>query len=351
MMRIPMDTLETRLKARAKEIGFDLVGIAPATEADGFQAFQNWLRHGFAGEMTYMHRHAEARRHPASVLPTVRSVIMVAISYHEKKPEDELPELVGRVARYARGEDYHHVLRRKLKQLLKWLEDQCPNCRGRAVVDTAPLLERDFARRAGLGWIGKNTMLITKRAGSYLFLGALLVDIPLQADTAHDSFHCGTCRACLDACPTEAFPEPGMLDARRCISYWTIESRGPLATEDRERLHGWVFGCDVCQEVCPWNRKATPGAAPELRARPELTVLSLVEVLGLTDDEFRKRFRGTAILRAGRAGLVRNAALCLGASGDGRAIAALRRAANDPDPVARDAVGWALERLTSSRDA
>ena len=344
-----MDALEIRLKHRAREVGFDLAGIAPATPADGFDRLRAWLDRGFAGEMSYMQRHAQARRHPSAVLAEVRSVVMVGMNYKpdERRTEGVNPLLpqAARVARYARGQDYHDVLRRRLNQLLAWVQQEVPGCRGRGVVDTAPLLERDFARRAGLGWFGKNTMLINKRQGSYFFLGALLVDVELRPDEPFTAAHCGTCTACLDACPTGAFAGPGLLDARRCISYLTIELKGAVPAELRPALGEWVFGCDVCQEVCPWNRKAPAAAEPAFRSRPDLEALDLVELLGLSEGEFRHRFRGTALTRAGRRGLLRNAALVLGSQGGPEVLPALRRALADPEPLVRDAAAWAIARI------
>src|SRR5437868_4979112 len=258
-----MPPLEDRLKQQAHTLGFDPVGIAAATPADDFDRLREWLECGYAGAMTYLHRHAEARRDPSSILPEVRSVVMVGLSYAPDAP-DHSPlltphsELSGTVARYARGADYHDVLRQKLNALLAWVRQEVPGCRGRGVVDTAPLLERDFARRAGLGWIGKNTMLLNKRLGSFFFIGALLLDLELKPDPPHETSHCGTCTACLDACPTQAFTAPGQLDARRCISYLTIELRGPVPEALREPMGDWLFGGDVGQEVCPWNHKAPP---------------------------------------------------------------------------------------------
>jgi epoxyqueuosine reductase len=249
------------------------------------------------------------------------------------------------VARYAQGADYHDVLRQRLNQLLAWVQTECPGCQGRGVVDTAPLLERDFARRAGLGWFGKNTMLLHKRLGSYFFLGALLLDLELRPDPPYETSHCGTCTACLEACPTQAFPEPGVLDARRCISYLTIELRGPVPPELREPLGDWLFGCDVCQEVCPWNRKAPPGTEPALQPRPDLVALDPAELLGLSEEAFRRRFRGTALTRAKRRGLLRNAALVLGNCGDPAALPALQRALQDPEPLVREAARWAIRQI------
>jgi epoxyqueuosine reductase len=343
-----MDSLETRLKQHAKEIGFDLAGIAPATEADGFDRLRDWLDAGFAGDMEYMSRHAEARRHPQSILPAVRSVVMVAVNYKPQFDERAAPEF-ARVARYARGPDYHDVLRQRLNVLLEWVQVQAPGCRGRGVVDTAPLLERDFARRAGLGWFGKNTMLLNKKLGSYFFLGALLLDLELQPDPPHETAHCGTCTACLDACPTQAFPGPGQLDSRRCISYLTIELRMQIPADLREGLGDWIFGCDVCQEVCPWNRKAPLANDAVFPTQSDLVSLDPVELLGLSHEEFRARFRGTALMRTKRSGLLRNAALVLGNRGDPATLPALRRALDDSDPMVREAAQWAIGRIAEVR--
>ncbi|HYT90229.1 MAG TPA: tRNA epoxyqueuosine(34) reductase QueG [Gemmataceae bacterium] len=367
-------SLEDRLKAQAHTLGFELAGIAAATEADTFGQLRDWLDQGFAGEMAYLHRHAEARRHPGSILNGVRSVVMLGMNYNPSPQPPPLrgegektglapPLLAGegvggrgfhtlaQVARYARGADYHEVLRERLNRLLDWVRGEVPGCNGRGVVDTAPLLERDFARRAGLGWFGKNTMLLNRRQGSYFFLAALLLDLELQADAAHATSHCGTCTACLDACPTAAFVAPGQLDARRCISYLTIELKGSIPEGLRPQMGDWLFGCDVCQEVCPWNRKAPFGAEPSLQPRPDLEAVDPVELLELSEEEFRRRFRGTALLRSKRRGLLRNAALVLGNRGDPAALPALRRALDDPEPLVREAAQWAIDRILGERPA
>jgi epoxyqueuosine reductase len=361
-----MPSLEAQIKERAHAIGFDLVGIAPATPADSFERLRDWLERGFAGEMRYMEHYREARREPSSILPEVRSVVMVAMNYSVRELESEsvraplagsanpgaitLPLSHSRtqIARYARGNDYHDVLRGRLNDLLAWVQQEVPGCHGRGVVDTAPLLERDFARRAGLGWFGKNTMLLNKRQGSYFFLGALLLDLELAADPPHETSHCGTCTACLDACPTQAFPAPGVLDSRRCISYLTIELRGPVPEDLRRPMGDWLFGCDICQEVCPWNRKAPPTREPELQPRADLEAIDPAELLGLSETDFRKRFRGTALTRAKRSGLLRNAAIVLGNRGDPAALPALHQAAHDTDPVIREAALWAIQQIDAS---
>jgi epoxyqueuosine reductase len=339
-----------RIKHQARAIGFEMAGIAPAAQADGFDMMQNWLNEGMAGEMTYMARHAEARRHPASILSEVRSVVMVGMNYFTGPEAAQAVTahvgLRGRVALYARGDDYHKVLRSRLKNLLRWIQAESPGCHGRAVVDTAPLLERDFARRAGLGWFGKNTILINKRLGSYFFIGALLLSLELEADAAHDSSHCGTCTACLDACPTGALVAPGRLDARRCISYLTIELKSSVATELRAGVGEWIFGCDVCQEVCPWNAKAPASTESAWGTRPDLLEINVGELLGLTESDFRQRFHGTALMRAGRGALLRNAALVLGNRGDPAGLPALRAALADRDPLVAEAAEWAIDQIT-----
>lgn len=303
----PSDQLADAVRDEARRLDFDLVGIAPAVTPTGFGHLQEWLRRGYAGEMQYIPRREEAYRHPSGVLPSCRSVIVVALNYHvSDEKTDEVGQ--GRVARYARGKiDYHDVLKSRLKQLASFLHELQPECRTRPVVDTAPLLERDFGLLAGLGWFGKNTMLISRKIGSWFFLGALLTDIELTPDEPHNTSHCGTCTRCLDACPTDAFPEPGVLDARRCISYLTIELRDqPIPDEFHDSMGDWVFGCDVCQEVCPWNRMAPDGTVEELEPQADLNPVNLEWIQSLDEQAFRDRFRATPLWRTGRENLVRN---------------------------------------------
>lgn len=338
--------LEQRLIAECQRVGFARAGIARATDADGFASYREWLDHGYAGEMGYLHKHAEARQHPRGVYADVRSVVMVAMSYSPDLPPPQTP-FPARIARYALGGDYHHVLRERLKLVAAWLRQQCPDSWGRVVVDTAPLLERDFARRAGLGWIGKNTMLIHPRLGSYFVLAALLVNVDLTPTPSFDTRHCGTCTACLDACPTDAFVAPGRLDARKCISYLTIELKHDVPAEWRGAIGDWLFGCDVCQEVCPWNRKA-PASSDALAPRADLLVVDAVELLGLSREAFRARFEGTALYpRPGRPVVLRNAALVLGNQGDAAALPALEGALKDEEPLIREAAAWAIARIGS----
>jgi epoxyqueuosine reductase len=334
--------LKRELKAEAERLGFSLFGVAPASEADGFDRFAAWLAAGLHGSMAYLEKHRDARHHPAAVLPSVRSVVMLGFDYPAESPPSAPNR--GRVAAYARGADYHDFLWEKLNTLAALLRERVPEVIVRGVTDSAPLLERDFARRAGLGWFGKNTMLIHKRRGSWFLLASLLMDLELPADEPHAESHCGTCTACLDACPTQAFPAPGTLDARKCISYLTIESRTPFPLELRASVGDWIFGCDICQDVCPWNRNATDRAIA-FPTDPALTTLDAVEVLELSEAEFRGRFRATPLSRPKWLGLRRNAAIVLGNVGDERAIPALERAISDPDPTIRDAAIWAKFRI------
>lgn len=339
--------LTDRLKAEALRLGFDQVGITPAVSPPSYPHYLNWLDAGFAAGMSYLHRQAEARANPDRVLEGVRSIVLTSFVYGRPAAAPAGPGQ-GKVARYARAADYHDLFWRRLEQLLAWVQREAPGVRGRAVADSAPLLERDFARRAGLGWVGKNTMLIDRRLGSFTVLGALLLDCELRYDEPHESGHCGTCTRCLDACPTEAFTAPYQLDARRCISYWTIEHKGPIPDDVAGQLDGWVFGCDVCQTVCPWNRKAAAGQEQTLDAGPEWTHPNLIDWLTADPATFSKAIKKTALSRSKRSGLLRNAASVLGAQREAAAVPALAALLDDPDPVIRASVAWALGRIGSA---
>jgi len=337
--------LTARLKDKARELGFDRVGVADAQVPPSYPHFLRWLDAGRAAGMDYMERHAEARAHPDSILEGVRSVVMVSLVYGARS--NTPADAVGKISRYAKGRDYHHVVRGKLEELIAWLKTERPEVRARAVVDTAPLLERDFARLAGLGWIGKNALLIDRKIGSFTFLAAVLVDLELQPDEPLGASYCGTCTRCLDACPTDALVAPYELDARQCISYWTIEHRGPIPEDQADRLDGWVFGCDVCQDVCPWNRKAPDGRVADLDARDEWRDPDLVEWLGRSKGDWKRALKGSALERARRVGLVRNAAVALGSARREDAVPALidRLADRDENPTIRAAAAWALQRI------
>jgi epoxyqueuosine reductase len=340
--------LTARLKAEARRLGFDDVGIAPAVSPPGYPDFLRWLAAGRQAGMAYMERHAEAREHPRSILEDARSVVVVSVVYGHNESAGPPPSpKQGKIARYARGADYHAVLHGRLEDLLGWLRTERPGVTGRAVVDTAPLLERDFARLAGLGWIGKNTMLISRRLGSFTFLGALLVDIELDYDASHTADHCGSCTRCLEACPTEAFVGPYQLDSRRCISYWTIEHRGIIPDERASQLDGWVFGCDICQEVCPWNRKAPAGRTAEFEPTAEWTEPNVLGWLARDVTEWTAVLKQAAQKRSRRTGLVRNAALLLGSRRLEAAVAPLANLLENSNehPVVRASAAWALGQI------
>jgi len=338
-------SLTERLKQEAKRLGFDPVGATPAATPEGFRRLQQWIEAGYVGEMHYLADRLDAYQHPRHVLDDARSVLMLGMSYRTAEPAQSGPEQ-GRVSRYAWGAaDYHDVIRDRLRKLRLFLEDLVPGASVRGVVDTAPLLEREFAQLAGLGWIGKNTMLINRQAGSWLFLAALLTDQELTYDSPHASDHCGTCQACLDACPAGAFPQPYVLDAKRCVSYLTIELRSSIDAELRERVGEWLFGCDICQEVCPWNRTAPSSSESSFSPAPDANPVELARLFELTDDQFRDRFRRTPLWRAKRRGILRNAAIVLGNQGDPSAIEVLTRGLNDDEPLVRGACAWALGRF------
>jgi epoxyqueuosine reductase len=351
----------------AAQCGFDLAGIAPAGPAPDFERFRDWTDRGLAGEMRYLTAHrAEMRENPESLLPGVRSVICVGLMYDGPEPystEFSDPER-GWIARYAWGDDYHGVLRAKLEELATRLL-QHKDFSWRACVDTAPLLERSFAHRAGLGWIGKNTCLINQQLGSWFFLGELLTTLDLPPDSPPPD-RCGTCTRCIAACPTAAIVPSARggfeLDARLCISYFTIELRAAIPEEHRAAVGHNIFGCDICQDVCPWNRKGlfqirfpdeTPAAneaAPPL-APPPLTQPALRRMAELTEEDFKQLFRHTPVSRAKYSGFLRNVAVAMGNSGLGTFRAPLERLAAGADPLVAEHAKWALSRLSSGKSS
>jgi epoxyqueuosine reductase len=344
------DTLTIRLKEEAHRLGFDLVGATAAVEPEGFEHLRGWLDRGFAGEMRYLGDRLDAYRHPRHVLEGARSLLMLGIAYRTDEPAAAGPG-TGRVSRYAWGQDYHDVIREKLHALADFHRELTPDASVRGIVDTAPLLEREFARRAGLGSIGKNTLLITPQFGSWVFLAALLTSEKLAYDAPEAVSRCGSCRACLDACPTGALCGPYQLDARRCVSYLTIELRGSVDEELRGPMGNRMFGCDACQEACPLNRQACQTKEEAFRPREESNPMDAIELLSLDEEAFRRRFRGTPLWRAKRQGLLRDAAIALGntASDSPEARAALEAGVGDADPVVREACVWALSRYQDSQ--
>jgi epoxyqueuosine reductase len=340
-------SLEQRIKAQAYGLGFDLVGITRTGPAPTSGRFEQWLRAGRAGDMHYLECGAEKRRDSRRPVDGARSAVVVGLDYGGREP-------AGPVARYARGADYHDVMEARLRELHRRLNEWVgAPVRGKAYVDTGPILERDLARRAGLGWFGKNTMLINPRSGSFFFLGALLLDVELTPDTPFESEHCGLCTRCLDACPTDALLEPGVLDARRCISYLTIELKGEIPVELREAIGGLVYGCDICQDVCPWNIKfakllpdESPFAPREALGGKDARSLAR-DVLGMTREEFSRAFKGSPMKRAKLRGLKRNATVVLGNVGTADDTDVLTRSLDDEEPLVREHAAWALKRLSA----
>ena len=330
-----------RVSAHAFGVGFDLCGIATLGPTDTARHFDNWIDAGYAGAMRYLHHRKKQRRDNRRVLRGTSTAVVVAMTYDGRAAP-------GPIARYARGSDYHGVMTARLRELhARLAADAGRAVFGRAYVDTGPLLERDLARRAGLGWFGKNTMLIHPRRGSFFFLGALLLDLPLPPTKPFTDDHCGTCTRCLDACPTQALVAPHTLDARRCISYLPIELHGPIPRDLRPAMGELILGCDICQDVCPWNvRFAHHPTTPALAARSATANVDPAELLALDDAAFQARFAGTALTRPGRRGMARNAAVALGNRGDPRDVPALATAlATDPEPLIRAHAAWALRRL------
>ncbi len=351
-----MSELGERIREKAVALGFDLVGITPAGEVRHASEFRRWVAAGHHAEMTWLARNQLRRTDPRVVVPGARSVIMAAVSYYMEDPPEALwnDPLRGRVARYAWGTDYHDVLLPRLMELSGFIKRETPeSTQCRAYVDTGPLLERTWAAEAGLGFIGKNSLLINPASGSYLFLGGIITDLELDYDEpAQDDGatlgkgNCGSCRRCLTACPTHAFPAPYILDSNLCISYLTIELKDAIPELLRSKMGNWIYGCDACQSVCPWVRRySRPPDERFLAFDPERFCPDLLELMTLDDEAFRRRYKGTPIKRTKRRGLLRNAAVALGNSGDPAALPALRQASNDPEPLIREHAAWAIRAI------
>jgi len=342
-------SLTEDLKAEALRLGFDLVGITSAVPPQHAAELDAWLRAGYAGEMAYLARNAVRRADPRQAVPGARSIVVCGVHYRAAEPDPAIwnNPAYGRISRYAWGDDYHDVLLPRLRALQEWLEARVGRAHiGRSYVDTGPVLERPVGEMAGVGFQGKNTLLIHPRHGSWFFLGEILVDAELEADQPQQLGTCGGCTRCLQACPTQAFVGPYVLDARRCISYLTIELKGPIPRELRPLMGNHIYGCDVCQEVCPWNRRwGAYTAEPVFAPRPGLAGPALLELIAMDDEAFRSRFRGSPIKRIKRRGLLRNVAVALGNWGDPAAVDALARALDDHEPLIRGHAAWALGRI------
>ncbi len=344
--------LARRVKTWGQELGFQQVGIADTDLNEAEAQLLDWLARGRHGEMAYMADHGTRRSRPAELVPGTLRVISVRLDYWPDAAADAEDALqrpdAGYIARYALGRDYHKLLRQRLQKLADRIEATVGRFSYRAFTDSAPVMEKPLAQKAGLGWIGKHTNLIHREAGSWFFLGELYTDLPLPAD-APATDHCGTCQACIDICPTRAIVAPYQLDARRCISYLTIEMRGPIPVELRPLLGNRIFGCDDCQLVCPWNRFARPTMESDFAPRHGLDAAKLIELFAWGEEEFLKRTEGSAIRRAGYEGWLRNIAVALGnAPTDPEVVAAIKGRSGHSSALVREHVAWALERQQSA---
>ena len=340
--------MKTAIQQRALELGFDDCRFTTAQPPAGTVSFQNWLQSGRHGEMAWLARNAEKRVDPQKVLAGAKTIITLATSY-DSGPAARQPGRPGDgiVARYARFDDYHDVLGRALKALNDYIiQLGGPETRALWYVDTGPLLERDLAQRAGLGFAGKHTNLISRRLGNWIFLSEIITTLELAPD-APEKNHCGSCTRCLAACPTNAITAPFQLDARRCISYLTIELKGSIPVELRPAIGNRIYGCDDCLAVCPWNRFAREGKLMQAHARPDLSQPDLLELLKLDADGFKAHFAGSPILRTKRRGLLRNVCVALGNTGTTAALPHLERAARDPEPLIAEHAQWAITRIES----
>jgi epoxyqueuosine reductase len=341
--------LARRIRDKGLALGLGALGIAAVEPSAHAESLKEWLRAGRAGRMGWMERTREARLDLKGHVPWARAAVVAAVPYLPYKDDRRLQAgLLAHVARYAVGRDYHRVLGERLTALAGFIESESKGARTRVYTDTGPVLERELAARAGLGWFGKNTNLIGPRGNSWLLLGQVITDIDLPADEPV-SDRCGSCTACIDACPTGAILEPYLVDSTRCISYLTIELRGAVPSSQRADLGDWVFGCDVCQEVCPWNRKTEPVDDTAFLPARHLEEKSLADLVGLDQQSYQETFRTSAMERPRRRGLVRNALIVAANARDGEALDAAEKKLDDPDPVVRGAAAWALGRAGTGR--
>jgi len=330
--------MKEKIRQRALELGFDDCRFTSADAPASAGQFQNWLAGKNHGEMNYLERNAPKRTDPQKVLSGAKSIVALAASYEIENQKS------GGVARYARFDDYHEILGERLKLLTVFINQLADETRSLWYVDTGPILERDLAQRAGLGFVGKHTNLISRRLGNWIFLCEIITTLELEAD-APEKNHCGKCSRCIEACPTNAITAPFQLDARRCISYLTIELKGSIPIELRAAIGKRIYGCDDCLAVCPWNRFACEGKLMKSHARKELDEPDLIELLQLDEKNFRSRFAGSPILRTKRRGFLRNVCVALGNTGDKSALPALEKAARDSEPLIAEHAGWAVEQI------
>ena len=343
-----MSTLTQQIQARANRLGFELVGIIPAAKSETLARYRQWIENGYAGKMDYLKRHLPLKTDVRQLLTEAKSVISLAMNYYTLDPPKALAEdpARGQISRYAWGDDYHDIIRQRLSELVDFIKQTAETeLKTRVCVDTAPIIEREYAQKAGIGWIGKNTNLIHWRSGSWYFLAEVLVSIALESDTPALRGSCGTCTRCIEACPTDAIIEPNLLDSRRCISYLTIELKERIPKALRSEMGNLIFGCDICQEVCPWNSKAVPTDEPAFQPRAGNFAPQLLSLVGMTQQAFSRRFKGSPIKRAKRRGFLRNVLVAIGNWGEPRAVPALKDALTDDEPLVRSHAAWALGKI------
>jgi len=347
-------SLKGAIKDQARRLGFPLAGVTTPGTPPHISTFESWLDAGHHGEMRYLadERVRARRANPRLILPECKSILVLAAPYADPKSAEVFnePGTTGRVASYAWGDDYHDVLLAKLQELVNFIEGQVghpiPN---RYYTDTGHVLERDLAQRAGLGWIGKNTCLINPKHGSYFFLTEIFLGLELEPDSPFTSDHCGTCTRCIEACPTKCILPNCTIDAQRCISYLTIELKDDIPEELRPLLENWVFGCDMCQIVCPWNRFATQEVDASFAPRPDVPHPNLIRELELTPDAFNRKFKGNPVKRAKRRGYLRNVSVALGNSQNPKATSILENASNDSELMIRNHANWAMEKIKNGQ--
>lgn len=343
--------LKSTIQEKARQLGFILAGVTTPDPPPHYSTFEHWLAEEHHGTMDYLatDRSRTRRANPREILPECKSILVLATPYPSPSRRGQgVGEVLGEVASYALANDYHDVLPARMQELIQFVEGQVGHpVTNRWYTDTGPILERDLAQRAGIGWIGKNTCLINPKKGSYFLLSEILLDLELEPDPPFVTDHCGTCTRCIQSCPTDCILPNRTIDARRCISYLTIELKDDIPIELRDKIGNWVFGCDICQDVCPWNRFAVEGdPAFDASASPSPTALpSLTEQLSLTPQSFNQRFKGSPIKRTKRRGYLRNVAIALGNVGDMHALPVLQNALNDEEPMIREHAQWAIEQI------
>lgn len=347
------NTLSQQIQKRAHDLGFELVGITPAEQSQTIQRYRQWIENGYAGKMGYLERHLPLKEDTRRLLQEAKSIISLAMNYYTIDPPKAQAEdpSRGQISRYAWGDDYHDVIRKRLLDLVDFIKTTGETqLKSRVFVDSGPVLEREYAQKAKLGWIGKNTNLINWRSGSWYFLAEVLVSIDLVSkdlewETEILRGSCGTCTKCLEACPTDAFIEPNVLDSRLCISYLTIELKDSIPKELRSKMGNLIFGCDICQEVCPWNSKAVSTAEPAYQPRDGNLAPELLSLVNMTQAEFSEKYRGSPIKRAKRRGFLRNVIVAIGNWGSRAAVPALKKALVDDEPLIRGHAAWALGQI------